>query len=230
MLKLLGGSVKKRRKPRGLASYGSVSSLPTSSVSSRPITRHHDKRRSHVIDERMKKAKDMKVNIVLRMNDWWLIINFITIRVLTNVSNALNLTWLPWPDQWHISVRKWGLNTWWYRWTVFLFVFLTKLCLYCLRWYLLLVLKSSETLDHYQAFTGNGKHKGRNRSPENADEYGDGEVTIATAHQGLGIASFVEPFKGEKADQVLRNRTTPDQTLSTGTWVWGMSNVSFHIQ
>lgn len=62
VLKLLGGSVKKRRKARGLTSYGSVSSLPTSSVSSRPVTRHHDKRRSHVIDDRMKKAKDIKVN------------------------------------------------------------------------------------------------------------------------------------------------------------------------
>ncbi|XP_012284524.1 uncharacterized protein LOC105701941 [Orussus abietinus] len=60
VLKLLGGSVKKRRKARGMASYGSVSSLPTSSVSSRPIVRHHDKRRSHVIDDRMKKAKDIK--------------------------------------------------------------------------------------------------------------------------------------------------------------------------
>ncbi|XP_043284093.1 PH domain-containing protein DDB_G0275795-like isoform X2 [Venturia canescens] len=60
VLKLLGGSVKKRRKARGLASYGSVSSLPTSSVSSRPVARHHDKRRSHVIDDRMKKAKDVK--------------------------------------------------------------------------------------------------------------------------------------------------------------------------
>ncbi|XP_015587077.1 uncharacterized protein LOC107263917 isoform X3 [Cephus cinctus] len=60
VLKLLGGSVKKRRKARGLASYGSVSSLPTSSVSSRPVTRHHDKRRSHIIDDRMKKAKDIK--------------------------------------------------------------------------------------------------------------------------------------------------------------------------
>ncbi|XP_012218536.1 mediator of RNA polymerase II transcription subunit 12-like isoform X2 [Linepithema humile] len=60
VLKLLGGSVKKRRKARGLTSYGSVSSLPTSSVSSRPVTRHHDKRRSHVIDDRMKKAKDIK--------------------------------------------------------------------------------------------------------------------------------------------------------------------------
>ncbi|CAK9834222.1 hypothetical protein ANTRET_LOCUS10779 [Anthophora retusa] len=60
VLKLLGGSVKKRRKARGLASYGSVSSLPTSSVSSRPVTRHHDKRRSHTIDDRMKKAKDIK--------------------------------------------------------------------------------------------------------------------------------------------------------------------------
>ncbi|XP_026672886.1 uncharacterized protein LOC108629093 [Ceratina calcarata] len=60
VLKLLGGSVKKRRKARGLASYGSVSSLPTSSVSSRPVTRHHDKRRSHAIDDRMKKAKDIK--------------------------------------------------------------------------------------------------------------------------------------------------------------------------
>ncbi|XP_066583341.1 mediator of RNA polymerase II transcription subunit 12-like [Prorops nasuta] len=60
VLKFLGGSVKKRRKTRGLASYGSVSSLPTSSVSSRPITRHHDKRRSHMIDDRMKKAKDIK--------------------------------------------------------------------------------------------------------------------------------------------------------------------------
>jgi len=54
--------VKKRRKARGLTSYGSVSSLPTSSVSSRPVTRHHDKRRSHVIDDRMKKAKDIKVS------------------------------------------------------------------------------------------------------------------------------------------------------------------------
>lgn len=63
MLKLLGGSMKKRRKTRGLASYGSVSSLPTSSVSSRPITRHHDKRRSHMIDDRMKKAKDIKVSV-----------------------------------------------------------------------------------------------------------------------------------------------------------------------
>ncbi|KAG7198059.1 hypothetical protein KM043_018229 [Ampulex compressa] len=60
VLKLLGGSMKKRRKARGLASYGSVSSLPTSSVSSRPVTRHHDKRRSHAIDDRMKKAKDIK--------------------------------------------------------------------------------------------------------------------------------------------------------------------------
>ncbi|XP_033209517.1 uncharacterized protein LOC117168177 isoform X2 [Belonocnema kinseyi] len=60
VLKLLGGSVKKKRKARGLASYGSVSSLPTSSVSSRPVTRHHDKRRSHTIDDRMKKAKDIK--------------------------------------------------------------------------------------------------------------------------------------------------------------------------
>ncbi|CAG5101629.1 Protein of unknown function [Cotesia congregata] len=60
VLKLLGGSVKKRRKARGLTSYGSVSSLPTSSVSSRPIARHHDKRRSHVVDERIKKAKDIK--------------------------------------------------------------------------------------------------------------------------------------------------------------------------
>ncbi|XP_043520068.1 uncharacterized protein LOC122533948 isoform X1 [Frieseomelitta varia] len=60
VLKLLGGSVKKRRKARGLTSYGSVSSLPTSSVSSRPVTRHHDKRRSHAIDDRMKKAKDIK--------------------------------------------------------------------------------------------------------------------------------------------------------------------------
>ncbi|XP_043265036.1 uncharacterized protein LOC122404837 [Colletes gigas] len=60
VLKLLGGSVKKRRKARGLISYGSVSSLPTSSVSSRPVTRHHDKRRSHAIDDRMKKAKDIK--------------------------------------------------------------------------------------------------------------------------------------------------------------------------
>ncbi|XP_034943373.1 myb-like protein P isoform X2 [Chelonus insularis] len=60
VLKLLGGSVKKRRKTRGLTSYGSVSSLPTSSVSSRPIARHHDKRRSHAIDERIKKAKDVK--------------------------------------------------------------------------------------------------------------------------------------------------------------------------
>nr|XP_003706759.2 PREDICTED: uncharacterized protein LOC100877788 isoform X5 [Megachile rotundata] len=60
VLKLLGGSVKKKRKARGLTSYGSVSSLPTSSVSSRPVTRHHDKRRSHVIDDRMKKAKDIK--------------------------------------------------------------------------------------------------------------------------------------------------------------------------
>nr|XP_031836114.1 uncharacterized protein LOC116428531 [Nomia melanderi] len=60
VLKLLGGSVKKRRKTRGLISYGSVSSLPTSSVSSRPVTRHHDKRRSHAIDDRMKKAKDIK--------------------------------------------------------------------------------------------------------------------------------------------------------------------------
>jgi len=64
VLKLLGGSVKKRRKARGLTSYGSVSSLPTSSVSSRPVTRHHDKRRSHVIDDRMKKAKDIKVSEV----------------------------------------------------------------------------------------------------------------------------------------------------------------------
>lgn len=54
--------MKKRRKARGLASYGSVSSLPTSSVSSRPVTRHHDKRRSHIVDDRMKKAKDVKVN------------------------------------------------------------------------------------------------------------------------------------------------------------------------
>lgn len=54
--------MKKRRKARGLTSYGSVSSLPTSSVSSRPVTRHHDKRRSHVIDDRMKKAKDIKVS------------------------------------------------------------------------------------------------------------------------------------------------------------------------
>ncbi|XP_063992927.1 uncharacterized protein LOC135170802 isoform X1 [Diachasmimorpha longicaudata] len=60
VLKLLGGSVKKRRKTRGLTSYGSVSSLPTSSVSSRPVARHHDKRRGHVIDDRMKKAKDVK--------------------------------------------------------------------------------------------------------------------------------------------------------------------------
>ncbi|XP_046432649.1 uncharacterized protein LOC124185689 isoform X1 [Neodiprion fabricii] len=60
VLKLLGGSVKKRRKARGLASYGSVSSLPSSSVSSRPVTRHHDKRRSHIVDDRMKKAKDVK--------------------------------------------------------------------------------------------------------------------------------------------------------------------------
>ncbi|KAK0082077.1 hypothetical protein PV325_011120 [Microctonus aethiopoides] len=60
VLKLLGGSVKKRRKARGLTSYGSVSSLPTSSVSSRPIARHHDKRRSHIIDDRMKKTKDVK--------------------------------------------------------------------------------------------------------------------------------------------------------------------------
>lgn len=56
--------MKKRRKARGLTSYGSVSSLPTSSVSSRPVTRHHDKRRSHVIDDRMKKAKDIKVSDV----------------------------------------------------------------------------------------------------------------------------------------------------------------------
>ena len=56
--------MKKRRKARGLASYGSVSSLPTSSVSSRPVTRHHDKRRSHAIDDRMKKAKDIKVGII----------------------------------------------------------------------------------------------------------------------------------------------------------------------
>lgn len=52
--------MKKRRKARGLTSYGSVSSLPTSSVSSRPIARHHDKRRSHIIDDRMKKTKDVK--------------------------------------------------------------------------------------------------------------------------------------------------------------------------
>lgn len=56
--------MKKRRKARGLASYGSVSSLPTSSVSSRPVTRHHDKRRSHAIDDRMKKAKDIKVGSI----------------------------------------------------------------------------------------------------------------------------------------------------------------------
>ncbi|XP_043476542.1 uncharacterized protein LOC122507743 isoform X2 [Leptopilina heterotoma] len=60
VLKLLGGSVKKKRKSRGLTSYGSVSSLPTSSVSSRPVTRHHDKRRSHAMDDRMKKVKDIK--------------------------------------------------------------------------------------------------------------------------------------------------------------------------
>lgn len=60
--------MKKRRKARGLASYGSVSSLPTSSVSSRPVTRHHDKRRSHAIDDRMKKAKDIKVSRLTRVS------------------------------------------------------------------------------------------------------------------------------------------------------------------
>lgn len=59
--------MKKRRKARGLTSYGSVSSLPTSSVSSRPIVRHHDKRRSHVIEDRMKKAKDIKVSTFKNM-------------------------------------------------------------------------------------------------------------------------------------------------------------------
>ncbi|XP_031785826.1 uncharacterized protein LOC103316546 isoform X3 [Nasonia vitripennis] len=60
VLKLLGNGSKQRRKRRGLASYGSVSSLPTSSVSSRPLTKHYDKKKSHFIEDRTMKTKDIK--------------------------------------------------------------------------------------------------------------------------------------------------------------------------
>lgn len=62
----------------------------------------------------------------------------------------------------------------------------------------------------------------RDRSPPNANEHGDGEVTIAAADQGFGTAGAFEPFESKETDQVLRHGTTSHQTVPEGTWVWGM--------
>ncbi|XP_015438780.1 PREDICTED: uncharacterized protein LOC107193789 [Dufourea novaeangliae] len=127
VLKLLGGSVKKRRKARGLISYGSVSSLPTSSVSSRPVTRHHDKRRSHAIDDRLKKTKDFK-SINKRFQR--LESHVITLaRSVAHLSSEMRTQ--------HLMIQN--------------------------------------------VVAGNGEHKRRNCGSEDTNEYGNGEITIATA-------------------------------------------------
>ncbi|XP_072763401.1 uncharacterized protein [Anoplolepis gracilipes] len=164
VLKLLGGSVKKRRKARGLTSYGSVSSLPTSSVSSRPVTRHHDKRRSHVIDDRMKKAKDIK-SINKRFQR--LESHVVTLaRSVAHLSSEMRTQ--------HLMI---------------------------------------------QVFAGNGEHKVRDCDSQNANEHGDGQVTIATPDQGFGTTSAFQSVESEEADQVLRGGASSYQIVSEGTWV-----------
>lgn len=59
----------------------------------------------------------------------------------------------------------------------------------------------------------------RDRSPQNANEHGDGEVAVAATDQGFGTAGTFEPFEGEETDQVLRHGATSHQTVPEGTWV-----------
>lgn len=74
-------------------------------------------------------------------------------------------------------------------------------------------------LYYYQVFAGNGEHKMRDCDPQNANEHGDGQVTVATSDQGFRTTSALQSFEGEEADQVLRHGATSHQIISEGTWV-----------
>jgi len=59
----------------------------------------------------------------------------------------------------------------------------------------------------------------RDRGSQNANEHGDGEVTVAAPNQGLRIAGTFESLESEETDQVLRHGAPSHQTIPEGTWV-----------
>lgn len=59
----------------------------------------------------------------------------------------------------------------------------------------------------------------RDRSPQNANEHGDGEVAVAATDQGFGTAGALESFEGKETDQVLRHGATSHPVVPEGTWV-----------
>jgi len=59
----------------------------------------------------------------------------------------------------------------------------------------------------------------RDRGPQNANEYGNGEVAVAAPDQGLGVTGAFQSFESEKTDQVFRHGASPHQALPKGTWV-----------
>lgn len=69
----------------------------------------------------------------------------------------------------------------------------------------------------------------RDCGTQDANEHGDGEITVTAPDQGLGTSSTLESVEGEEADQVLRNGTTPHQIVPEGTWVWGKDVVVYYI-
>lgn len=59
----------------------------------------------------------------------------------------------------------------------------------------------------------------RDCGTQDANEHGDGEVTVAALDQGFGTAGSLQPVEGKEVDQVLRHGTTTHQTIPEGTWV-----------
>lgn len=59
----------------------------------------------------------------------------------------------------------------------------------------------------------------RDRSSQNSNEHGDGEIAVAAPNQGFRTASTFESLEGEETDQVFRHGTSPHQTVPEGTWV-----------
>jgi len=59
----------------------------------------------------------------------------------------------------------------------------------------------------------------RDCGSQNANEHGDGEVTVAAPNQGFRIAGTFESLESEETDQVLRHGAPSHQTIPEGTWV-----------
>jgi len=59
----------------------------------------------------------------------------------------------------------------------------------------------------------------RDRSSQNANEHGNGEIAVTAPNQGFGTAGTFESLESEETDQVFRHGTPPHQTVPAGTWV-----------